>query len=258
MTDRVKRAGHPKEGLGNKPDASKLKFMRTSKGHVKGTLTIPVIATDTVSDLKRKLKRTLAPLVERNVSVGPTANQQPFGDTMLRTPGKSPMRTPPRSRFSSNEGHQGSEEWRNAELRKISSESKNGGGRSLSFSKLMSLSPNPKPVFQSPQHCPAQAPYSPGGPKSGPLPSKKPLEDITEAKPAPATAKRLTFTSKSDIPPNSVAAPDRLVRPTSVTAKKRALPWISVYVLILSCDPGGKLGDGVVNAGVLIWSLEQV
>ncbi|KAG0583641.1 hypothetical protein KC19_3G151300 [Ceratodon purpureus] len=197
--------GQPKDG--SKPDASKLKFMRTSKGHVKGTLTIPVIATDTVSDLKRKLKRTLAPLVERNVSAAPVVNQQPFGDTMLRTPGKSPMRTPPRSRFSTNEGHQGSEEWRNAELRKISSESKNGG-RSLSFSKLMNLSPNPKPSFQSPQHCPVEAPFSPGGPKSGPLPTRKPLVDASDSKPAPASAKRLTFTSRADTPPNSITAPD--------------------------------------------------
>ena len=228
----VELAGNPKESLGNKPDASKLKFMRTIKGHVKGTLTIPVIATDTVSDLKRKLKRTLAPLVERNAPaapvVAPAANQQPFGDTMLRTPGKSPMRTPPRSRFSSNDGHQGSGERRTTEVRKISSESKSGGGRSLSFSKLMNLSPNPKPMFQSPQHCPVEAPYSPGGPKSGPLPSKKPLEDVTESKVAPP-AKRLTFTSRTEVPPNSIMAPDPVVRSISMTANINMLDMSSGF-----------------------------
>lgn len=199
-----------KEGLGNKPDASKLKLMRTSKGHVKGTLTIPVIATDTVSDLKRKLKRTLAPLIERNVSVAPAQTLQPFGETMMRTPGKSPMRTPPRNHFSDSHELSGNLKSIN-DGRKLTSESKTAGVRSLSFSKLRNCSPNPKPILHSPQLCPMEPASSPGGPKSGPLPSKKPLDDYSVTTIAPHSAKKLSFTSKTEDVPST---PD-LVRNTS-------------------------------------------
>eukprot|EP00250_Pteridium_aquilinum_P019109 c2429_g1_i1 orf=89-1792(+) len=52
-----------------KPMARKLKLVRTMKGMVMGTLTIPVLMTDKIFDVKRKLKRFLQPLVERNLSM---------------------------------------------------------------------------------------------------------------------------------------------------------------------------------------------
>lgn len=52
-----------------KPMARKLKLVRTMKGMVMGTLTIPVLTTDTIFDLKRKIKRSLQPLIERNLSM---------------------------------------------------------------------------------------------------------------------------------------------------------------------------------------------
>lgn len=196
-----------KEGLGHKPDASKLKLMKTSKGHVKGTLTIPLIATDTVSDLKRKLQRTLAPLIERNLSAAPAQPHQPFGETMMRTPGKSPLRTPPRNHFS--DGHDLSGNLKSVnDGRKLTSDSKTAGVRSLSFSKLRNLSPNPKPILHSPQHCPVEPAYSPGGPRSVPLPSKKPHDDIPVSTNAPPSAKKLTFTSSTKGSPAVPPTPD--------------------------------------------------
>lgn len=53
----------------HKPAARKIKLLRTSKGHIIGSVTIPVLTTDTVSDLKRKVRRTLQPLTERNFVV---------------------------------------------------------------------------------------------------------------------------------------------------------------------------------------------
>lgn len=185
---------------GHKPDASKLKLMRTSRGHVKGTLTIPVIATDTVSDLKRKLKRTLAPLIERNLSVTPTQAHQPFGETMMRTPGKSPMRTPPRNHFSDDMNG-----------RKLGTpESKAAGVRSLSFSKLRNLSPNPK---ASPNVEPGYS--SPGLPRSGSF--RKPVEEYSvSAAAAPPSAKKLSFTSKTESSADLSSTTD-LVRNTTST-----------------------------------------
>jgi len=216
-----------KEGFGHKPDASKLKLMRTSKGHVKGTLTIPVIATDTVSDLKRKLRRTLAPLIERNLTVAPAQTHQPFGETMIRTPGKSPMRTPPRNHFSDSHDLSGNSKSTN-DGRKLTSESKTAGVRSLSFSKLRNLSPNPKPILHSPQHCPVEPAYSPGGPRSGPLPPKKPLDDHPMSTYAPPSAKKLTFASRTEATPDVSSTAD-LVRNTS---KRFAVCESGVYYYV--------------------------
>ncbi|CAM6083136.1 unnamed protein product [Calypogeia fissa] len=61
---------HSRENLGmeaeHRPAARKIKMLRTSKGHIIGSITIPILTTDTVSDLKRKVRRTLQPLKERN------------------------------------------------------------------------------------------------------------------------------------------------------------------------------------------------
>lgn len=60
-----------------KPAARKFKLVRTQSGHVTGVLTIPVLTTDRISDLKRKIKRSLQPLVERNIPTGSsTAKEQ--------------------------------------------------------------------------------------------------------------------------------------------------------------------------------------
>ncbi|KAG6543830.1 hypothetical protein Mapa_014670 [Marchantia paleacea] len=69
---------HSSENSGmdeNKPAARKIKLLRTSKGRENGSITIPVLTTDTVSDLRRKVRRTLQPLTERNFLVmhGPAA-----------------------------------------------------------------------------------------------------------------------------------------------------------------------------------------
>ncbi|KAL2611970.1 hypothetical protein R1flu_023662 [Riccia fluitans] len=53
----------------NKPAARKIKLLRTSKGRANGSVTIPVLTRDTVSDLRRKVRRTLHPLTERNFAV---------------------------------------------------------------------------------------------------------------------------------------------------------------------------------------------
>ncbi|KAJ7555381.1 hypothetical protein O6H91_05G035000 [Diphasiastrum complanatum] len=52
-----------------KPAARKIKLFRITSGHITGTLTIPVLTTDTVSDLRRKIKRSLRPLAERNFTI---------------------------------------------------------------------------------------------------------------------------------------------------------------------------------------------
>ncbi|EFJ28554.1 hypothetical protein SELMODRAFT_410981 [Selaginella moellendorffii] len=52
------------------PAARKLKMVRTCKGVVAGTITIPVLTSDTVGDLRRKVKRSLRPLEETNFSIG--------------------------------------------------------------------------------------------------------------------------------------------------------------------------------------------
>ncbi|XP_024381244.1 uncharacterized protein [Physcomitrium patens] len=194
----------PKEFPGQKPNATKLKLMRTSRGHVKGTLTIPVISSDTVADLKRKLKRTLAPLVERDPSPAPTEKQQPFGDTMVRTPGKSPMRTPPSSHYE-RYGH-GSNLRGTPEGRRPTSETKPAGVRSLSFSKMLDPKPNP----HTPQQSPMKSPLSASGPRSGPLPPKIPLEDHSVSTTAPSSAKKITFSKDDDedIPSAKLTAND--------------------------------------------------
>lgn len=178
--------------------------MRTSRGHVKGTLTIPVISSDTVADLKRKLKRTLAPLVERDPSPAPTEKQQPFGDTMVRTPGKSPMRTPPSSHYE-RYGH-GSNLRGTPEGRRPTSETKPAGVRSLSFSKMLDPKPNP----HTPQQSPMKSPLSASGPRSGPLPPKIPLEDHSVSTTAPSSAKKITFSKDDDedIPSAKLTAND--------------------------------------------------
>jgi hypothetical protein len=205
--------------------------MRTSKGHVKGTLTIPVLTTDTVSDLKRKLRRTLQPLVERNMGSHASeaeatprkAAPEPFGDTIIktpvRTPVKTPVRTPPTVQSSNcmdsvdrhrstSERCPNSEERGTSERRKLSFESKHGG-RALSFSKLMNgLSPSThhhespqishpqlKSILHTPQHSHVEAPFSPRGAKSGPLPTRKALDDLSLSTTRPTPSRRLQFDS---------------------------------------------------------------
>ena len=216
--------------------------MRTSKGHVKGTLTIPVLTTDTVSDLKRKLKRTLQPLVERNL---PASDQnridvtpKPFGDTIIKTPVKTPTPIHSSDRCDSverdrttSERRPGSGERVTGERRPLSFESKNVGGRSLSFSKLMNRSPTTqspqkpplfsdsqathRPVLHTPQHLPVEGSFSPRGAKSGPLPSRKALDDLSGPT-GPSSARRLRFDSTALAPSHERSASD-LVRPVSPT-----------------------------------------
>lgn len=219
--------GQSEEASGQKPTARKLKLMRTSKGHVKGTLTIPVLTTDTVSDLKRKLRRTLQPLVERNMSSHASvaeatprkAPPEPFGDTIIKTPVKTPVRTPPTVQSSNcmdsvdrhrntSERCPNSEERGTSERRKLSFESKHGG-RALSFSKLMNgLSPSThhhespqtshpqlKSILHTPQHSHVEAPFSPRGAKSGPLPTRKALDDLSLSTARPTPSRRLQFDS---------------------------------------------------------------
>ncbi|MCO5563808.1 hypothetical protein L7F22_017457 [Adiantum nelumboides] len=50
-----------------KPIARKLKLVRTSRGMVVGTVTIPVLTSNTIADLRKKIKRSLQPLIERNL-----------------------------------------------------------------------------------------------------------------------------------------------------------------------------------------------
>ena len=78
--------------------------------------------------------------------------------------------------------------------------------------------PKPKPMFQSPQHCPMEAPHPPSGPRSGHLQLKKLLQDVTECKVAPPPTKHLTFTFRTEFPPTSKMAHDLVVRPISMTA----------------------------------------
>lgn len=64
-------------GSAPKPAARKFKLVRTRSEHVTGVLTIPVLTTDRISDLKRKIKRSLQPLIERNIPTGSsTAKEQ--------------------------------------------------------------------------------------------------------------------------------------------------------------------------------------
>lgn len=206
-----------------KPGARKLKLMRTSKGHVKATLTIPVLTTDTVADLKRKLKRTLQPLGDRNIGSASPAKDcihnelsqnsvEPTSDTFVKTP----VSTPP---TESQKMEQTPKEDSNRETRQHPP----GHGRSLSFSKLLSRSPsthspvqNPQ-IFSSPanyavaaspqkptqlytpQHAPLEAPFSPRGAKSGPLPMRKALDELPmgPSAAAPASARRLNFESNA-------------------------------------------------------------
>ncbi len=204
-----------------KPGARKLKLMRTSKGHVKATLTIPVLTTDTVADLKRKLKRTLQPLVDRNFSSASPAKDhihnelsqnsvEPSSDTFVKTP----VSTPP---TESQKMEQKEDSNREASQRPP------GHGRSLSFSKLLSRSPSTHSPIQSPQifsspanyavapspqkptllytpqHAPLEAPFSPRGAKSGPLPMRKALDELPmgPSAAAPASARRLNFESNA-------------------------------------------------------------
>ena len=59
-----------------KPLARKIKLVRTLKGSVTGTVTIPVLTTDRIIELRKKIKRSLQPLVERNLSM-PTPQREP-------------------------------------------------------------------------------------------------------------------------------------------------------------------------------------
>jgi ubiquitin C len=60
-----------------KPLARKIKLVRTLKGSVTGTVTIPVLTTDRIIELRKKIKRSLQPLVERNLSMMQTPQREP-------------------------------------------------------------------------------------------------------------------------------------------------------------------------------------
>lgn len=77
-----------------KPAARKVKLVRTSKGHVKGTLTIPVLTSDSVGDLKRKIRCTLQPTIERNASLSASAKDQFHIDVTPRSSPLPPSRAP--------------------------------------------------------------------------------------------------------------------------------------------------------------------
>ncbi|GLJ05214.1 hypothetical protein SUGI_0013880 [Cryptomeria japonica] len=72
---------HLEESM-QRPAARKFKLIRTQSGHVKGTLTIPVLTTDKISDLKRKIKKSLQISGERNTATGiiPAKEQQSCPD----------------------------------------------------------------------------------------------------------------------------------------------------------------------------------
>jgi len=222
-TNTTEAKGLGEAATGMKPGARKLKLMRTSKGHVKATLTIPVLTTDTVADLKRKLKRTLQPLGDRNFgSASPAKDHihnelsqnsvEPTSDTFVKTP----VSTPPTE-------SQKMEQTQKEDSNREKSQHPPGHGRSLSFSKLLSRSPstqspvqNPQ-VFSSPanyavapspqkptllytpQHAPLEAPFSPRGAKSGPLPMRKALDELPmgPSTAAPTSARRLNFESNA-------------------------------------------------------------
>lgn len=59
-----------------KPAARKIKLARTQLGHIIGVVTIPVLTTDRISDLKRKIRRFLQPLVEKNIPTGNNAAKE--------------------------------------------------------------------------------------------------------------------------------------------------------------------------------------
>ncbi|KAH7284762.1 hypothetical protein KP509_34G069500 [Ceratopteris richardii] len=80
-----------------KPMARKLKLLRTLKGVVMGTLTIPVLTTNTVADLRKKIKRSLQPLIERNLSMNSPVKEPRHIDI---TPRSSPA-TPNVTNFRS-------------------------------------------------------------------------------------------------------------------------------------------------------------
>lgn len=243
----------PKEGSGQKPNATKLKLMRTSKGQVKGTLTIPVISSDTVADLQRKLKRTLAPLVEHNLSEAPAEKQEPYGDTMMRCPRKNPLRAPPSNPFINHIA-----KLRNLDDRKPSSETTHVRSRSLSFSKLLDLNSN----VLTPQQSPIKPPFSPGGSKSGLLPPQKPLEVISSETIEPSAAKKLDFDKESkeevlsakicsndlngsscrDLMPELLSLPDPKDQSLKVIVEKKP-SWQSRYADENAPNSGGRFSN---------------
>ncbi|KAI5070612.1 hypothetical protein GOP47_0014955 [Adiantum capillus-veneris] len=80
-----------------KPMARKLKLVRTLRGIVVGTLTIPVLTTNNIADLRKKIKRSLQPLIERNLSIRSPVKEKKHIDITPRSSPATPnvsMRSP--------------------------------------------------------------------------------------------------------------------------------------------------------------------